>query len=102
MSTIWSILERNPNWSELVRPERGYLHLEEPNHIRFVSASEPGWDVLFRYPSNHEISAAIDFIEIGKEIVVVLEEDASPDDEADYHLSYEVVPLPAAIAVPEE
>jgi hypothetical protein len=103
---IDQILECNPNWSELVKAERGYLHVSEPNHVRFVSSSEPGWDDLFKYPLNNEISGAIDTIDIEpeiQEIVVVLEEDADADDpESDWKVSYEVVALPVPIPVPEE
>jgi hypothetical protein len=102
MSKIDRILERNPNWPELVQPEYGYLEVAEPNHVSFVSASQPGWDDLFRYPSNNEVSDAIDAMEIGQEIVVVLEVDAPPEDEADWYVEFEVVNLPVPIPVPEE
>lgn len=102
MSKIDQILERNPNWLELVKPELGYLYVSEPNHIQFVSTSEPDWDELFRYPLNNEISGAIDVMDVGREIVVVLHEEAPEDAEADWYLSYEVVPLPVPISVPEQ
>ena len=100
---ILQVLERNPNWHELVKPEYGYLSVAEPNYISFVSAEEPYWDQLFKYPLNNEVSDAIDTACIGEEIVAVLVEDIEPPDEmGSYFVYFEVLELPAPISVPED
>lgn len=101
MSKIYEILDRNPNWSDLVRPEPGYLSISE-NHVSFVSASEPDWDVEFRYPLNNEVAGAVDCAEIGEEIVAVMTEDIPDSEEGAWHVLYEVVSLPTPIPVPED
>jgi hypothetical protein len=107
MSSIHEILDRNPNWHELIKAEYGYLKVAENGYMRFVSASECDWDILFRYPFNNEILGVIDSMEIGQEVVVVLEGDAPPDAPPDedlntYWLYYEVIKLPIPIPVDED
>ncbi len=95
--TINQILKRNPNWHELVKPELGYLLVEE-DHLRFISASEPGWDAEL----DEETADEIDCMNIGEEVVAVMIEPTPDSEEGDWCVWYEVLDLPTRIPVPED
>jgi len=108
---IKEILAGIPNWHELVLAKYGYLkvNLGEPSHVYFVSASklewedpddDTFWENVFLYGNeefNEEIWDAIERIEVGKEILVVVDEDAPNNKEVDWYRYFEVIPLPVPI-----